>query len=64
MPTDPKEPKAKADASDPVAYTYEGNGDFLLGVPARDLTAADVARLDIDTKAALEKSGVYKKAGK
>ena len=41
-----------------VAYTYQGAGAFLPGVPARDLTDADIAALpaalatDVQTNAA------------
>lgn len=41
------EPKAAKAADAPVAFTFTPikPGDFLIGVPRRDLTAADVAVL-------------------
>ena len=42
-----------------VVYRYRGNGDHAPGMPARDLTAADVATLDA---AAIEASGLYEPA--
>ena len=35
---------------------YIGNGNFLIGIPARDLSADEVKRLGKDR---LEKSGLY-----
>lgn len=44
---------------DPVAYRYRGGGDFVPGLPARDLTQADVAALNTGE---IEASGLYEKA--
>ncbi len=66
MSADPKSPRSKSDepATDPAVLSYIGAGGYLQGVPARDLTAADLARLDDETKNALEASGLYQKAGR
>ena len=39
--------------------TYRGGGRFLIGVPARDLTREDVARLPDRLRARLVSSGLY-----
>ena len=51
--------------SDDVQYRYEPKveGAFLLGVPARDLTAADVEALEPRAKEDLEGSEHYHKMG-
>ena len=45
-------------------WIYQGKGEFLDGIPARDLTAADVARLSLDQVAAVESSRLYRRAPK
>ncbi len=39
---------------------YVGNGRYIQGVPARDLTEEEVAELSMARRRALVKSGVYK----
>lgn len=48
--------------SNDVVWVYQGGGAFLDGVPARDLTAADLAGLDVDFRLAVENSGLYGRA--
>ena len=43
-------------------WVYIGKGAFLDGIPARDLTAADWARLNEDARAAVEGSPFYRRA--
>lgn len=46
---------------------YIGNGEWLHGVPARDLTAEDLAKVEAttdETVASLLDSGLYKKVTK
>lgn len=50
----------KASKSD-AAYKYVGNGDSFVGIPARDLTADDVAQLTDEQRETVKKSGLYKK---
>jgi len=45
-------------AAAPPAYRYVGNGDHLPGIPARDLTAEDLATLPQDE---IEASGLYER---
>ena len=40
-------------------YRYRGNGRFLVGVPARDLDAGEVARLPDRLRARIKSSGLY-----
>ena len=47
---------------DEKAWVYIGKGDFIDGVPARDLTAADLVRLDDYQQAAVERSPLYRRA--
>jgi hypothetical protein len=48
-----------------VAYTYIGEGSYLHGVPARDLSKDDLDMLPSDvSKKDLEASGLYKKGVK
>jgi hypothetical protein len=42
-----------------MAWKYVGNGDFIPGVPARDLSDKEVKELDIQE--AVEASALYKK---
>lgn len=52
-----------SDATTPeLAYAYDGPG-YHLGVPARDLTAEDVAKLEAGPRADLESSTHYHKVG-
>jgi hypothetical protein len=44
------------------AYRYRGDGTFLVGIPARDLTSDDVSALDAAAIEAIESSGLYEKA--
>lgn len=51
-----------------TTYTYQGNGDHFPGIPARDLTERDVARLTEEQVASLKAKGpdgkqVYVKSG-
>ena len=41
-------------------YFYVGNGAYLFGIPARDLTVRDLLIFEIDEEK-LEKSGLYRK---
>ncbi len=43
-------------------WIYVGKGEFIDGIPARDLTESDVVRLDIDALAAVENSKLYRRA--
>ena len=45
--------------SPPIVLRYVGHGAYLTGVPARDLTAADVAALTDYDADALVASGLY-----
>jgi hypothetical protein len=40
-----------------TTYTYQGNGEYLPGIPARDLTERDVARLSADQVDSLKTKG-------
>ena len=42
-----------------TAVRYVGDGSFLLGVPARDLTAEEWAALSAEQQAAVLYAGVY-----
>ena len=42
-------------------WEYVGKGEFIDGVPARDLTQADVDWLHADLRSALEQSGFYRR---
>ncbi len=48
----------------PVVYTYLTPGTAIVGVPARDLTEADLADLEPDLLEYLEPSGCYAKVKK
>jgi len=43
-------------------WIYTGKGEFIDGVPARDLTEIDLARLDEFQRAAVEGSKLYRRA--
>ena len=43
-------------------WNYIGKGDYIDGIPARDLTAADWARFSEDDRAAVENSRLYRHA--
>lgn len=47
---------------DEKLWNYIGKGGYLDGIPARDLTAADWARLSEDDRAAVERSPLYRRA--
>lgn len=62
-PKDPETtPETKSEAK-AVTYKYVGNGDYLFGVPARDLTKDEFDALNDEQKDAVKKSGVYEKGG-
>jgi hypothetical protein len=42
--------------------TYKGNGEFVSGVPARDLTEAEWEQLSKEQKKAALDSGLYEKS--
>lgn len=42
-----------------MKYVYVGNGRFIHGVPARDLSEAEFAELDADLQDAVLTSGIY-----
>lgn len=42
-------------------YKYVGKGDYITGVPARDLEDDEVKALDKETRAALTASGLYER---
>lgn len=46
-----------------VTYRYVGDGSYLHGVPARDLTKDDYDALSDEQKDAVRKSNVYEKGG-
>lgn len=50
--------KARTKTSEPQPVIYIGNGGFLPGIPARDLTAEDVATLGSSTDTLIA-SGLY-----
>lgn len=69
MPNEPKdatEPKPdKAQKPEPAVYTYVGGGSYLHGVPARDLTAADLERIKgLFTEPELDADGKPAEGGK
>ncbi len=43
-------------------WVYIGKGSYLDGIPARDLTEADWARLNEDERAAVANSKLYRRA--
>lgn len=47
---------------DEIVWKYTGKGEFFDGIPARDLTQSDMARMDEDRKAVVERSGLYRRA--
>ena len=50
--------------SDKTVYTYTGDGAYISGIPARDLTAEDVNALPDHLKAALAESAIYRRVAK
>lgn len=48
-------------ASDRIVLRYIGGGDWIRGIPARDLTVADLGVLPV-RRAALLESGLYTEA--
>lgn len=48
--------------ADAVRFRYVGEGGFLGGVPARDLTEEDWAALDAEQREAVEASDLYEPA--
>lgn len=49
---------------DEKLWKYIGKGGYIDGIPARDLTAADWARMNEDERAAVENSGLYRRVSK
>lgn len=49
---------------DEKLWVYKGAGAFIDGIPARDLTEQDWARLDEDARAAVAQSGLYRRAAR
>ena len=47
---------------DEKLWNYIGKGEYLDGIPARDLYSADWARLNEDDRAAVERSSLYRRA--
>ena len=47
---------------DEKLWNYIGKGEYLDGIPARDLYPADWARLSEDDRAAVERSSLYRHA--
>lgn len=47
---------------DEKLWNYVGKGAYIDGIPARDLTAADWARLNEDDRAAVERAPLYRRA--
>lgn len=45
--------------ADEIAARYAGGGDFVLGVPARDLTVEEWAALGADQQALVVSLGLY-----
>lgn len=43
-------------------WIYVGKGEFIDGIPARDLIESDMARLDVDAQATVENSKLYRRA--
>ena len=50
--------------SDKITYTYHGEGRYISGIPARDLTAEDVNALPDHLKAELAASTIYRRVAK
>jgi hypothetical protein len=46
-----------------VRYRYIGDGAYLPGIPARDLTDEDLAELTEEQRAAVAASAIYEDAG-
>lgn len=51
-----------SETMDEKVWVYIGKGDFLNGVPARDLYAADLVRLDVFQLGDIERSPLYRRA--
>ena len=43
-------------------WIYVGKGEFIDGIPARDLAESDMVRLDVDARVAVENSKLYRRA--
>ena len=50
--------------NDEILWLYVGDGLYIDGVPARDLTAADWLRLGEVDRSAVEHSGLYRRAAR
>ena len=48
--------------TDSIKYKYVGSGHYFQGVPARDLTEVDWAKLDEAQRQLVEGGGLYQKA--
>lgn len=62
--TDKTPTEDKSEKAPTVIYKYDGSGDYVQGIPARDLTKDDVDALSDEQKADLSKSRLYKKGGR
>ncbi len=49
---------------DEILWIYTGDGLYIDGVPARDLTAADWLRLGEVDRSAVEHAGLYRRAAR
>jgi hypothetical protein len=56
-------PKRDSEDQARTSYQYVGSGEYLSGIPARDLTSADVDALSDEQRDALQNSALYKKGG-
>lgn len=63
MANEPRDEKTETKAAATV-FKYVGDGTYLQGVPARDLTKEDVDQLSDEQKSDVTKSGLYKKGGR
>lgn len=49
---------------DEKLWNYIGKGEYINGIPARDLTVVDWARMSEDERVAVEQSPLYRRAPK
>lgn len=47
-----------------IVWKYVGGGEFIDGVPARDLTQADMDWLHADLRSAVEQSRLYRRVAR
>ena len=45
--------------ADQIKYRYTGDGDYIPGIPARDLTAADLEALPKHLREGVDAAGIY-----